>query len=92
LDNLQPAFFVAHRQRIVETVANARQSIIIAPERCRLAQELGAHEVLDAMSTDVVAAIRDLTHGERAHKTRAASSAPEARAAAVRAVTASSSR
>ena len=35
---------------------------------------------------DVVAAIRDLTHGEGAHKTLDASSAPEARAAAVRAV------
>ena len=35
---------------------------------------------------DVVAAIRDLTHGEGAHKTLDASSAPDARAAAVRAV------
>ena len=34
----------------------------------------------------MVAAIRDLTHGEGAHKTLDASSAPEARAAAVRAV------
>src|ERR1700687_879106 len=39
-----------------------------------------------APSGDGVGAIRDLTHGEGAHKTLDASSAPEARAAAVRAV------
>src|SRR4030095_395864 len=37
-------------------------------------------------SKDIVTAIRDLTHGEGAHKTLDCSSAPEARAAAVRAV------
>jgi threonine dehydrogenase-like Zn-dependent dehydrogenase len=58
----------------------------VAPERRTLAREFGAHEVIDPASGDVVAAIRDLTHGEGAHKTLDASSAPEARAAAVRAV------
>ena len=38
------------------------------------------------LSARMVKAIRDLTHGEGAHKTLDASSAPEARAAAVRAV------
>ncbi len=60
-------------------------AVDIAPERRRLAREFGAHEVIDPGSGDVVAAIRDLTHGEGAHKTLDASSAPEARAAAVRA-------
>jgi threonine dehydrogenase-like Zn-dependent dehydrogenase len=61
-------------------------AIDIAPERRTLARELGAAEVIDPKATDVVGAIRDLTHGEGAHKTLDASSAPEARAAAVRAV------
>jgi threonine dehydrogenase-like Zn-dependent dehydrogenase len=61
-------------------------AIDISPERCKLAREFGAHEVIDAKSTDMVAAIRDLTHGEGAHLTLDASSAPEARAAAVRSV------
>src|SRR5215207_7345283 len=61
-------------------------AIDIAPERRKLAEAFGAHEVIDAQSNDVVAGIRDLTHGEGAHKTLDASSAPEARAAAVRAV------
>jgi len=61
-------------------------AIDVAPERRKLAQQFGAHEVIDPRSGDVVAAIRDLTHGEGAHKTLDASSAPDARAAAVRAV------
>jgi threonine dehydrogenase-like Zn-dependent dehydrogenase len=60
-------------------------AIDIAPERLRLAREFGAHEVIDGTG-DMVKAIRDLTHGEGAHKTLDASSAPAARAAAVRAV------
>jgi threonine dehydrogenase-like Zn-dependent dehydrogenase len=40
-----------------------------AGERRKLAQQFGAHEVLDPAEGDVVAAIRDLTHGEGAHKT-----------------------
>jgi threonine dehydrogenase-like Zn-dependent dehydrogenase len=58
----------------------------ISPERRKLAEEFGADEVIDARSNDPVAAIRDLTHGEGAHKTLDASSAPAARAACVRAV------
>jgi threonine dehydrogenase-like Zn-dependent dehydrogenase len=61
-------------------------AIDVAPERRKLAQAFGAHEVLDPGAGDVVAAIRELTHGEGAHKTLDASSAPDARAAAVRAV------
>jgi threonine dehydrogenase-like Zn-dependent dehydrogenase len=60
-------------------------AIDISPERRKLAQAFGAHEVIDGKS-DMVAAIRALTHGEGAHKTLDASSAPEARAAAVRSV------
>jgi threonine dehydrogenase-like Zn-dependent dehydrogenase len=40
----------------------------------------------DPAASDVVAAIAELTHGEGAHKTLDASSAPDARAAAVRSV------
>jgi threonine dehydrogenase-like Zn-dependent dehydrogenase len=61
-------------------------AIDISPERRKLAQEFGAHAVIDAAAGDMVAAIRDLTHGEGAHVTLDASSAPAARAAAVRAV------
>jgi threonine dehydrogenase-like Zn-dependent dehydrogenase len=61
-------------------------AVDIAAERRKLAQQFGAHEALDPAVGDVVAAIRDLTHGEGAHKTLEASSAPDARAAAVRAV------
>ena len=58
----------------------------ISPERRKLAESFGAYAVIDATGTDMVAAIRDLTHGEGADKTLDASSAPAARAAAVRAV------
>jgi len=61
-------------------------AIDISPDRRKLAQEFGADVVIDGSAKDVVTAIRDLTHGEGAHKTLDASSAPEARAAAVRAV------
>ena len=57
----------------------------VSPERNRLAQEFGAHEVIDARSNNPVAAIHDLTHGEGAHKTLDTSGAAEARASAVRA-------
>jgi 2-desacetyl-2-hydroxyethyl bacteriochlorophyllide A dehydrogenase len=57
----------------------------ISPERRKLAQEFGAHEVIDARSNNPVEAIRELTHGEGAHKTLDTSGAAEARAAAVRA-------
>src|SRR6201994_5067063 len=39
-------------------------AVDIAAERRKLAQQFGAHEVLDPAVGDVVAAIRDLTHGE----------------------------
>ena len=61
-------------------------AIDISPERRKMAKEFGAEQVIDAKSNDVVQAIRDLTHGEGAHKTLDASSAPDARAAAVRSV------
>ena len=54
----------------------------ISPERRKLAGEFGAHHVIDAGAVDAVAAIRDLTHGEGAHKTLDASSAPAARSQA----------
>jgi D-arabinose 1-dehydrogenase-like Zn-dependent alcohol dehydrogenase len=57
----------------------------VAPERRELARAFGAHEVIDARSNDPVAAIRELTHGEGAHKTLDTSGVAEARAAAVRA-------
>jgi threonine dehydrogenase-like Zn-dependent dehydrogenase len=57
----------------------------VAPERCELARAFGADEVIEAGSNDPVAAIRELTHGEGAHKTLDTSGAAEARAAAVRA-------
>ncbi|MBS0242580.1 MAG: zinc-binding dehydrogenase [Proteobacteria bacterium] len=58
----------------------------VSPERLALAKEFGAEITIDARSNDVVGAIRDLTHGEGAHKTLDCSSAPDARAATVRAV------
>ena len=61
-------------------------AIDVAPERRKLAEAFGAHEVIDPKAHEAVAAIRQLTHGEGAHKTLDASSAPDARAAAVRAV------
>jgi threonine dehydrogenase-like Zn-dependent dehydrogenase len=57
----------------------------VSPERRKLAQEFGAHEVIDARSNNPVEAIRELTHGEGAHKTLDTSGAGEARTAAVRA-------
>ena len=63
-----------------------RSSGDIAPERRKLARQFGAAEVIDPAAHDMVAAIAELTHGEGAHKTLDASSAPDARAAAVRSV------
>ena len=57
----------------------------VSPDRCKLAREFGAHDVIDARSNNPVEAIRELTHGEGAHKTLDTSGAGEARAAAVRA-------
>ena len=58
----------------------------VSPERLERAKEFGATELINARSNDIVGAIRDLTHGEGAHKTLDCSSAPDARASAVRAV------
>jgi threonine dehydrogenase-like Zn-dependent dehydrogenase len=57
----------------------------VSPERCTLAREFGAHEVIEARSNNPVEAIKELTHGEGAHKTLDTSGNGEARAAAVRA-------
>ena len=58
----------------------------VSPERSRMAKDFGADEVIDARSNNPVEAIRELTHGEGAHKTLDTSGAAEARAATVRAV------
>ncbi|MGQ4810020.1 alcohol dehydrogenase [Candidatus Entotheonellaceae bacterium PAL068K] len=57
----------------------------ISAERRALAESFGADVVIDPAATDPVQAIRDLTHGEGAHKTLDCSSAPSARRAAVQA-------
>jgi len=57
----------------------------ISAERRGLAESFGAEVVLDPSETDPVQAIRDLTHGEGAHKTLDCSSSPVARRAAVQA-------
>ncbi len=58
----------------------------VSDERLALAKSFGAEETINAAThNDTVDAIRTLTHGEGAHKTLDCSSAPEARAAAVRA-------
>lgn len=57
----------------------------ISAERRGLGEALGADVVLDPSGIDPVQAIRDLTHGEGAHKTLDCSSAPAARRAAVQA-------
>jgi threonine dehydrogenase-like Zn-dependent dehydrogenase len=56
-----------------------------SPERCEMARQFGADVVIDPGTNDPVAAIRDLTHGEGAHKTLDCSSASSARRAAVQA-------
>ncbi len=58
----------------------------VSDERLQRAKEFGATELINAKANDIVGAIRDLTHGEGAHKTLDCSSAPDARASAVRAV------
>jgi threonine dehydrogenase-like Zn-dependent dehydrogenase len=57
----------------------------VSDERLELAKSFGADVTIQARTNDPVEAIRELTHGEGAHKTLDCSSAPEARAAAVRA-------
>src|SRR5919201_3422407 len=48
----------------------------ISPERRKLAGAFGAHDVVDARANNPVEAIRELTHGEGAHKTLDTSGAP----------------
>ena len=58
----------------------------ISPERLEMATTFGVAEIINASLDDSVSAIRELTHGEGAHKTLEASSAASARQAAVQAV------
>ncbi len=58
----------------------------IKAERREKAKAMGAHVVLDPEAVDPVTAIRELTHGEGAHKALDCSSAASARRAAVRCV------
>ena len=58
----------------------------ISSKRLEMAKTFGATEIINANANDPVSAIRELTHGEGAHKTLEASSAPSARQAAVQAV------
>src|SRR5262249_9031063 len=58
----------------------------ISPERRGLARDFGAHTVIDARNNNPLEAIRELTHGEGAHKTLDTSGSAEARADAVRAL------
>jgi len=58
----------------------------VSEERRQLALDFGADEVIDPLSNDVVSAIKDLTHGEGAHKSLDCSSNSEARAQAVQCV------
>jgi threonine dehydrogenase-like Zn-dependent dehydrogenase len=56
-----------------------------SPERLARAKEFGAAELINPTETnDVVAAIRDLTHGRGAHLSLDASSSPQARVQAVK--------
>jgi len=57
----------------------------ISPERRQMALDKGADVAIDPSAVDAVEAIKDLTHGEGAHKTLDASSSPDARRAAVQA-------
>jgi len=56
----------------------------MSPERCQMAREFGADEVVNVGEHDPVQVIHDLTHGEGAHKSLDCTSSSEARAAAVR--------
>ena len=58
----------------------------VSEERRQLALDFGADEVIDPLSNDVVSAIKDLTHGEGAHKSLDCSSNSEARTQAVQCV------
>src|SRR5262252_4821723 len=57
----------------------------VSRERSQRAKEFGAWETVNPRSNDPVETIRELTHGEGAHKTLDTSGVGDARAAAVRA-------
>ena len=59
-------------------------AVDVLPERCAFAKEFGADEVINAAEVDAIAAIKDLTRGEGAHKTLDCTSSAEARLAAIR--------
>src|SRR2546421_2971553 len=59
-------------------------AIDVAPERLKLARELGADGVINAKETDPVAALRALTHGEGVEASMDCTGNPDARVAAVR--------
>ena len=58
----------------------------VSPERLQRAKEFGAECLVNPMKEDPVAAIKEFTHGLGAHLAMDASSAPSARAQAVRSV------
>jgi len=58
----------------------------ISPQRLERAREFGAAETINPSNVDVVAAIRDLTHGLGADLTLDTSSSPDARIQAIRAL------
>ncbi len=59
-------------------------AVDVLPGRCAFAQEFGADEVINSSEVDPMAAIRELTRGEGAHKTLDCTSSSDARLAAVR--------
>ncbi len=59
-------------------------AVDILPGRLEFARRFGADAVIDPNETDPIAAIKELTHGEGAHKTLDCTSSPEARLAAIR--------
>ncbi|MCI0547713.1 MAG: zinc-binding dehydrogenase [Candidatus Rokubacteria bacterium] len=61
-------------------------AVDISPERLALAQEFGAETTINSKTTDPVAAIRDLTHGEGADSSIDCSGVSEGRQATLRCV------
>ncbi|MBK18643.1 MAG: iditol 2-dehydrogenase [Rhodospirillaceae bacterium] len=59
-------------------------AIETSPERRELALEKGAHAVIDPTDVDPVEAIKELTHGEGAHKVVETAGVSQARTAAVK--------
>ncbi len=59
-------------------------AVDILPGRLEFARRFGADAVIDPNETDPIAAIKELTHSEGAHKTLDCTSSPEARLAAIR--------